>query len=274
MKVLRGIFLVGFCLFAIGISAKDLYRWVDESGGIHFTDNFHSVPEKYRDQVEKKTLPSNPSPISTLEPQLGQSQFDTQPQTFVVPFTRSGNAMIVHGLINGRGPVEFILDTGASLTIISSAQAKKVGIDPQSGNPIPVTGVGGTAVVHQVKINSLILSGAEVKGLEVAIHPGFRNRGLLGMDFLSEFRMDINNAQKRITLAHQPGRHEGRSPQWWQQRFRFLHNRKKQLEHLRSITKSTPGRKLADSQLQEIEKKISELETRASHAGVPREFRR
>ncbi len=37
--------------------AKDVYKWVDEKGTVHFGDDESGVPEKYRDQVEKKSLP-------------------------------------------------------------------------------------------------------------------------------------------------------------------------------------------------------------------------
>jgi hypothetical protein len=48
---------------------QEIYRWVDEKGIIHFADDFTLVPEKYRDQVQKKESPeklpspSSPSPV-------------------------------------------------------------------------------------------------------------------------------------------------------------------------------------------------------------------
>ena len=36
--------------------AKDVYKWVDEKGTVHFSEDESSVPEKYRDQLEKKSL--------------------------------------------------------------------------------------------------------------------------------------------------------------------------------------------------------------------------
>src|SRR4030067_3177704 len=37
--------------------AKELYKWVDEKGTVHFSEDESSVPEKYRDQIEKKSVP-------------------------------------------------------------------------------------------------------------------------------------------------------------------------------------------------------------------------
>jgi hypothetical protein len=36
--------------------AKEIYRWVDEKGTVHFAEDESSVPEKYRDQLEKKSM--------------------------------------------------------------------------------------------------------------------------------------------------------------------------------------------------------------------------
>jgi hypothetical protein len=42
--------------------AKDVYKWVDEKGTVHFSEEESSVPEKYRDQLEKKSLPEESKP--------------------------------------------------------------------------------------------------------------------------------------------------------------------------------------------------------------------
>lgn len=48
--------------------AQEIYRWVDEKGTIHFVDDFTLVPEKHRDQIEKKTLSEKPSPALITPP--------------------------------------------------------------------------------------------------------------------------------------------------------------------------------------------------------------
>lgn len=37
--------------------AKEVYRWVDEKGTVHFSEDESRVPEKYREQIEKKSMP-------------------------------------------------------------------------------------------------------------------------------------------------------------------------------------------------------------------------
>ncbi|MGZ3493299.1 MAG: DUF4124 domain-containing protein [Thermodesulfobacteriota bacterium] len=41
---------------------QEVYRWVDEKGIVHFTDDPTLVPEKYRGQVQQKMPSKEPSP--------------------------------------------------------------------------------------------------------------------------------------------------------------------------------------------------------------------
>jgi hypothetical protein len=42
--------------------AKDVYKWVDEKGTVHFSEDESSVPEEYRDQLEKKSMKEDSKP--------------------------------------------------------------------------------------------------------------------------------------------------------------------------------------------------------------------
>jgi Domain of unknown function (DUF4124) len=38
------------------LEAKEVYKWVDEKGTVHFSEDESSVPERYREQIEKKSM--------------------------------------------------------------------------------------------------------------------------------------------------------------------------------------------------------------------------
>jgi len=50
LQILLGL----YCLLAVSFSYAQVYKWVDESGTVHFTDDPAKVPEKYWDRVEEK----------------------------------------------------------------------------------------------------------------------------------------------------------------------------------------------------------------------------
>jgi len=59
-KATRAYVLIGALIFvpAVFLShAKEVYKWVDEKGTVHFSEDESSVPEKYREQIEKKSVP-------------------------------------------------------------------------------------------------------------------------------------------------------------------------------------------------------------------------
>jgi hypothetical protein len=72
MKCASLFFLIGIVLASSLVSAQEIYRWVDEKGSIHFTDDPSLIPEKYRDQTKTEKIPTGtPPPASQVQPQVG-----------------------------------------------------------------------------------------------------------------------------------------------------------------------------------------------------------
>ena len=59
-KILLG--TIGVLILATLTFAQEIYQWMDEKGTVHFTDDLSLVPERYRNQVQKKKSPKEPSP--------------------------------------------------------------------------------------------------------------------------------------------------------------------------------------------------------------------
>jgi hypothetical protein len=61
MKAIRSILLsllaimMGGGLMILQLSAAEIYKWVDEKGTVHFTEDPSTVPEKYLDKVRTRT---------------------------------------------------------------------------------------------------------------------------------------------------------------------------------------------------------------------------
>ena len=203
MKLLLGALLVSFCLLAVGISAQEIYRWVGKNGRIHFTDNFPSIPQKYRDKVEKRIF----RPNKATHHLTGRSQPVSSTQKFVVPFTRYGNRIIVEGIVNGMVTMNFILDTGADLTLIPRSLVQQLGISLDNSIVIAIKGISGTIVEPLVKIDSLRVGEAEVRNLDVVVNEeaSISGQGLLGGDFLGQFRVGIDYTENQLILERRVG---------------------------------------------------------------------
>ena len=72
MKRASLLIFVGLIFYYASSLGQEVYRWVDEKGAIHFTDDLTLVPERYQGQVQKKGTPQEsppPIPPSTRLPE-------------------------------------------------------------------------------------------------------------------------------------------------------------------------------------------------------------
>jgi len=46
-------------MMLVGSSNAEYYKWVDQKGNVHFTDDESSIPEEYRDKAKKQTTPED-----------------------------------------------------------------------------------------------------------------------------------------------------------------------------------------------------------------------
>jgi aspartyl protease family protein len=94
--------------------------------------------------------------------------------------------------LNGE-PVEFVVDTGATDVVLTKADARRVGIDPDTltytGSAMTANGVVRTA---RAKVERISVGEIEDRNLEVWINEGEMDRSLLGMAYLRRFsRIEI-----------------------------------------------------------------------------------
>lgn len=164
------------------------YKWTDEQGRVHFTDNYHNIPEKYRDEVSQSKY-GKKKETETLSK-------DT-PQRVVVHFKRRDNAIFVNAILNWKLPVVFHVDTGATSTMITGQDALALGIDPDSKPRMKgVIADGSVVEFPRAVLSSISVADAEVNNVEVAIG----NTRLLGMNYLNDFQVNIDAENGQLIL--------------------------------------------------------------------------
>jgi aspartyl protease family protein len=99
-------------------------------------------------------------------------------------------------MLNKTVPAKLVVDTGATYTMISAAMARELSIDPQqTQRTMPFQTANGVIQAPLTNLESVTVGGMEIKNLTAAIHdavPSAQVAGLLGLNFLSNFRMDID----------------------------------------------------------------------------------
>jgi clan AA aspartic protease (TIGR02281 family) len=178
--------------------AADFFRWIDQNGVVHFTDNIHNIPEARRSTAVR---------IKGQEPARAAAPSKVSPATAAkasIPFEKRGQVVVVEVMLNNTVPVKLVVDTGATYTMISAATAKELSIDPQSAQrTMPFQTANGVIQAPLANLESVIVGGMEMKNLTAAIHdavPSAQVAGLLGLNFLSNFRLDIDTEKGMLHL--------------------------------------------------------------------------
>lgn len=122
---------------------------------------------------------------------------------------RGGAVLLVGVHINGAGPYNLVLDTGATLTCIDERLARELVLPRKTGAVGLGAGVGGAARVALVQVDSIRVGSSTVTNLTACVldlrhlhelGAGGVN-GLLGLNFLSAFHVTLDFEQRLMTLS-------------------------------------------------------------------------
>jgi hypothetical protein len=122
--------------------------------------------------------------------------------SIIVPVNLSGRSVIVPVTFNRTLTANLLLDTGASVTMISRRIASSLALySTRSGL---FSGIGGRVVAQIARVDSIKVGDAEVGGMSVSIYDFAASPqidGLLGMDFLGRFRVSVDSAKQVLVLS-------------------------------------------------------------------------
>jgi predicted aspartyl protease len=119
-----------------------------------------------------------------------------------------GAALMVPVRINGDGPYQFILDTGATVTCLDERLASSLALPEVRGVIGTAAGVGGQGGVRLVSVDSLSIGSVRAHDLQACVVDlehlggvGLELDGLIGLNVLSQFRVTLDFERNIVTLA-------------------------------------------------------------------------
>ena len=188
-------------------SWAEIYRWIDERGVANYADGLFSVPQEYRSSAVPVGLSSAPTapaaaPAAAGPRGPGAAGGATGTGDAQIKFT-PGKAVIVEVLLNGSTTTKLILDTGADLSVINPRALVAAGVSLREGQRTEMRGATGTASVQTVQVDSVVVGTAKVSKLSVISHDIEQDGvdGLLGRNFLDQFKVSIDNQAGVVTLS-------------------------------------------------------------------------
>jgi membrane-associated protease RseP (regulator of RpoE activity) len=127
--------------------------------------------------------------------------------TYQVPYRLTDTFhVLVRAKINGYGPYNFIIDTGAPAMFIETAVAKKIGLEPQDGwatlKDLQIE--GGVSIA---KARARIETPFQLEGINGLGLAGARIHGMIGYNILARYRIEIDFSKDKMSwteLAYVP----------------------------------------------------------------------
>ncbi|MBI1765240.1 MAG: aspartyl protease family protein [Acidobacteria bacterium] len=116
----------------------------------------------------------------------------------------------VNVMVNGKGPLRFVVDTGASLSVISDEAAARLGIKPVArGGKARAVGGSGTFPIVYGLLDSMQLGEVRIEAIPVYIRTvhhaddapaSERADGYIGLSMLANYLITIDYQKRELTL--------------------------------------------------------------------------
>ena len=289
---MRRLALIALFLVCAGPAAAEIYRWRDEGGREHFTQDLNQVPPRYRKQAEEAA--AGPSPgaskvqrFSTGAPAAvapssagGDDAASGEGGVYRIRVQRAGTGMLVMVRLNGTTTAPFLIDTGASDVLVPQAVAEQLGLETGPGARTKRYSTANGIVEHPVvMLRSVSLGGAVVEDVPASVSPNMEF-GLLGLSYFNHFTYNIDAAAGLVTLqrnqlATTGGIRGGRSEAQWRAEYAGLRYRLAGLEaeyESKSDSKSRERQRI-EAQQDELRRQLALLDAEADRARVPMAWR-
>ena len=271
--------VLGVLVFLILASPSHsaVYKWKDDKGKTHFTDSLSKIPPQYREKGKLKNLKGETVKSSDFS---GLS-LSKKGVTHVIEAKQApGDHYVVEVVINGSVTANLMVDTGATMVVLSDRLGRRLGVHSNSDLPtIGMNTAGGKVEAPLFVLDSLKMGSAEVLNVETTTNPYMGEMdGLLGMSFLGEFKVEMDRQNGKLTLKPlgDPGDElwEGKNQTWWKKKYKTY------TDNLRDLYRAARHVREDEQKLAQVEQFIAHyeklhkgLEARANRANLPNAFR-
>ena len=131
---------------------------------------------------------------------------DTDEALAVIPrqISDSGH-IVVETRLNGLGPFRFVIDTGASISVIYESAREEIGIEAVPGIQVHVLGMTGSGMFPIGQVAEISVGNEPWNNARVALLPDTapvagRIDGILGVDFLSRYAVLYSQRERVLRL--------------------------------------------------------------------------
>jgi clan AA aspartic protease (TIGR02281 family) len=170
----------------------EVYKWVDENGTIHYSQDRNTLPKKAADRAP--SADAQPVEVFEFKKRSGSEPSPQQSYTIYMRGVPGGNHVIQVEL-NRRVTVPMLLDTGASDVVITRAAALRAGITERDYRGMETySTANGPVTQPAISLREVSVGGASAKMVRGSISDSMEI-GLLGTSFLKHFEYSIKGSE-------------------------------------------------------------------------------
>ena len=157
------------------------------------------------EEVEQEVA-AEPAEVESAETAEEVSTETSEEVESIVRFSTTNGHMVVPVLLNESRNTTLLFDTGASITVLSTELARSLGLVAAAGKTIRLKTVAAEVKAKVATLDSITVGGLSRSDFPVAVidlNLGTSGRfdGILGMDFLGNYTIRIDNQANRIFLT-------------------------------------------------------------------------
>ena len=177
-----------------GVTLMRLSRWREASAAFHAVLRLNPPTDLAANAQQG---------IRSLSPLVREAPPRTaRTEETTVALHRTRGNWLAEVRLNDARTARFVVDTGASLCVLSPEVARDLGVRPAPrAETVPLQVVGGVTAGAAVTLESVRVGDAEVENVAAVIHaigPGID--GLLGNSFLGRFRVTLDPDRGMLVL--------------------------------------------------------------------------
>lgn len=141
---------------------------------------------------------------ATPSPQYGGP--DARPPIAEIPYRMDYQGWVtVDGYVNGQGPHDFIVDSGATITSVFANLADRQNFPPAARDPIQILGLSGSRTLPAHRIGTVSVANVQLENHVGVILPDWAPpndppQGVIGLDLLTRYKPLFSNNQRVIKL--------------------------------------------------------------------------
>ena len=169
--------------------------------------------EESLEATEKEAIEQNGEETSettekeTTEPTSEEVEQETSEVVMtIVRFFPVDGHILVPVELNGILEARVLVDTGAGITVLSKELAEKLELEEESGHSITLKTMATEiqaqlATLSSIKVGNLTQNNLRVAVIELPFGEERKFDGVLGMDFMNNYKIHIDNENNRILLS-------------------------------------------------------------------------